>query len=170
MTKWKYIQVMDPGKTTGIAYGMFSDLHPLEIYDVATVDQDQIFQILDRWTEVFIPPTWVVESFTLRGSNEFTANLAGVEIIGAVKFLMRVHGLDVTWRTPSQKSAVPDSTLKALGEWRTGATAGWLVSDPTIRKTGRHVNDAICHAYGHMVSIQHKPTVQRLEEALNAQG
>ena len=164
---WQYIQVMDPGKSTGVACGEFSDVSPLEIYDVATMDQDQIFQMLDRWTEVFIPPTRVVESFTLRGSNEFTANLAGVEIIGAIKFLMRTQGLEVTWRTPSQKSAIPDSTLKALGEWRTGTTAGWLISDPTIRKTGRHVNDAICHAYGHMVSIGHQPTIRKIEEALN---
>lgn len=161
------IQVWDPGKSTGIVYGNYSSTIPLEIHTVKTVSQAEALSLIGG-----MGPSGgqklVVESFQLRGSNTFTADLTGVEIIGAIKLWRLMHPeLDLSWQPPSKKAAVPDSTLKALGEWRTGATAGWLVRDPSVRKTGRHVNDAIIHAYAYMISIGHQPTIRVIEEALN---
>lgn len=158
-----YILSVDPGKTTGWAYGHYSDKHAYTLEGFG-VTHNGLEGFVDWWiadSARFQASIFVVEGFRLRGSNEFTAALDGVEIIGwfkgHFKLLIEVYGLAespenmLVFQMPTDKALVPDSLLKSHGFWKTGKDVG--------HTDGRDVNDAIIHGIAYLFKQKHRPTL-----------
>ena len=146
---------IDPGKSTGIIEGTYSENQPLEIMS-KTVTHNGI-QGFAEWYWEGVPfwshePIWIVEDFTLRGSNDFVADLSGVEIIGFLKGM----AIPVHWQSRTLKHLVPDLVLKHNGYWFTGKDVG--------HTDGRDCNDAAIHALAWLAKQKHEPTLRQLEK------
>lgn len=147
------IEGYDPGESTGYVLGWLSETEPFTLSSAMTLDYWDTQDMIIRW------PIWphrirVVESFKLRGSNKFTANLDGKELIGAMKLQQRNCPLvPIVWQTPQDKGLVDDQVLKDSGLWFTPTRAQW--------KTGRHINDAIIHVLGYLKRSGHQPTIDK---------
>lgn len=146
---------IDPGKATGIIIGSYSETEPLKIMS-NWVTHNGIKEFAQwYWGESLFwshMAEWIVEDFTLRGSNDFVADLSGVEIIG---FLKGIY-LQVHWQSRTLKHLVPDSVLKHNGYWTTGKAVG--------HTDGRDVNDATIHALAWLAKQKHEPTLRMLEK------
>lgn len=151
-----YIEGWDPGEATGYVHGYFDERTAFYLTGISTFDQDQAFdQIEDRdmnvykWAYPDAHPV-VVETFVLRASNEFAADLTGVEIIGAMKYLRRPF----IWQPRTDKAQVPDQVLKDNGLWHTPKMVG--------HKSARHINDSIIHILRYLAfDLKHEPTIRR---------
>lgn len=158
-----YILSVDPGKTTGWAYGHYSDKHPYTLEGFG-VTHNGIDGFVDWWVRdsaKFQANNFVVEEFRLRGSNNFTADLSGKEIIGwfkgHFKVLVKLYKMDelppdaLVFQMPTDKALVPDSLLKSHGFWKTGSEVE--------HEDGRDVNDAIIHGLAYLFKKRHEPTL-----------
>jgi hypothetical protein len=155
-----YILSLDPGKATGWAYGHYSNHHPYSLEGIGVI-QGGLDGFVDWWSGAGVEyqaNVVVIEGFRLRGSNNFTAALDGVEIIGYLKGTGRILKIDqfYTWQWPTDKALVPDSTVKALGFWQTGKMVN--------HTDGRDANDAIIHGLAYLIKQKHEPTVQKILE------
>lgn len=147
------IESWDPGDATGVAIGYFDEKTAYELDEVVTLDQDGAFERLAGWAPEF-EYYRVVESFELRGSNEFVASLVGKEIIGAMKYLQYTGEVDpIIWQDRQTKATVSDQILRRHGLWHTPGRVG--------HESARHVNDAIIHALAYLKAHHHRPTIEK---------
>lgn len=150
---------LDPGKSTGIVICSYSETEPLSVLE-KIVTHNGIDGFSDWWHscgDSLSEAEWAVESFVLRGSNDFVADLSGVEIIGFLKGMKLPH-LSLQART--LKPLVPDALLKKHGLWVTGKEVN--------HTDGRDVLDAEIHALVYMMKKKHGPTLRKyFEESIN---
>jgi hypothetical protein len=160
---------IDPGRTTGVAEGHYSDTEPLKFTEIyVTTDGIEGFGTI--WEDALASmDDFVVETFIPR-ANEFIANVDGVEVIGLIKGTMYAEARhveegtlhDYFFQARTEKGALlgakesasekaNNAWLKDHGLWQTGSMVGW--------KDGRDANDAIIHALVHMKKIRHVPTL-----------
>lgn len=108
---------IDPGEKTGVALLDDSNGH-VEYEEVPGGYDGFIVWALDTgwWDLLDAPDTVIVfEKFTLR-NNDFVANTTPLEIMGAMKLLIRQYGWDVIWCTPAQhKTLITDAAIKRAG-------------------------------------------------------
>jgi hypothetical protein len=169
--KLTYVLSIDPGKSTGIALGVYGDAVPYtrthywqveggtqgfckwyEEHDGGMVD------VIDHLVTMFgedggkktrrVDFEKVSEKFILNPANPYAADLTPVEIEGA----LIAYGESPSWHNRSDKNMVRDRVLKDNGLWLTGSQVGC--------KDARDVNDATIHALVHMMRKRHMPTVQ----------
>ncbi len=154
MSDYTYIEAYDPGEATGYTFGYFSETEGFTMVSAQTLTREEVFaKMADEWPQV-PGRIRVVESFRLRASNNFSANLIGKEIIGAMKFAEYIYDMDtINWQTRGDKALIPDHVLKEHGLWKTPTDVGW--------NTGRHVNDATIHILAYLHKHEHLPTLQR---------
>ena len=142
---------IDPGRATGVCVGHYDDETPFTVDNASILNFEQTMAFLSECDDLrhFSITEFVVESFTLSAGNKFTADLAGVEIIGAIKYL----GWNVTWQPRTLKALVPDKVLKDGGLWLTGKDVG--------HTDARDANDAIIHSLAYLMRKNHVPTLKR---------
>ena len=141
---------IDPGKATGICIGHYDDETPFAVDYAAILNFKETMSLLSDCNEMNgFRTEFVVESFTLSAGNKFTADLTGVEIIGAIKYL----GWDVTWQPRTLKALVPDKVLKDGGLWLTGRDVGHM--------DARDALDAIIHSLAYLMRAHHVPTLKK---------
>jgi hypothetical protein len=158
---------IDPGGTTGIAEGYYTDTQPLKFTSIY-VATEGIKGFAKEWRNALDSvDDFVVETFVPR-ANEFIANVDGVEVIGLIKgemymeegnisvphswyFQARTEKAALLSAKESNSETANNAWLKGHGLWQTGKMVGW--------KDGRDANDAIIHALVHMKKIRHIPTL-----------
>lgn len=132
---------IDPGKATGFAVVEYDpatgDFRDREQF---TLSSYEAMSFLRAYSGTIGRVTVVYESFELSAGNQFTADLSGVEIIGALKYAFPPEWLHA--RRRSDKVQVPDQLLKDHGLWVTGKDVGW--------EDGRDANDAMIHLIGYL--------------------
>lgn len=143
----------DPGGTTGVAWGTFTDTQAYEL-QVATVVHDGV-EGFDKWFR--FPGRGLIygsknvrvvsERFILRASEA----VPDVEALRIEGYLLAVTNL--AWQLRTEKSGVPDAVLKRHGLWQTGRMVG--------HTDGRDANDAIIHALKYLKNIGHMPTLRK---------
>lgn len=141
---------VDPGKSTGIAVGTFSDTEPYKLYETHQVPngvEGFLYWLKTNPQFLLNDIVWVSERFVLRSSNKFVADLEPVRIEGAMEAL----GLKPVWQLRTDKMFVTDELLKEHDLWQTGKQFGW--------KDGRDANDAIIHALAYLRKNKHMPTL-----------
>lgn len=166
-----YLLSVDPGKSTGIALGLYGEHVPytrIKFWQVEGgtegfcdwyLDHDGgMVDVVDHLVTLFgedgggekrrVRFQKVVEKFILNPGNTFTADLTPVEIQGA----LMAFGEAPVWHNRTDKVLVKDSVLKENDLWVTGAMVEC--------KDGRDVNDATIHALAHMIKLRHKPTLE----------
>jgi hypothetical protein len=166
-----YLLSIDPGKSTGIALGVYGDTVPYirigywqvegglegfcrwyEEHDAGMVDVvDHVITLFGQdggGSKHTVQLDKVAEKFTLSSGNQYVADLTPVEIEGA----LYAYGEDITWQSRSDKALVKDAVLKKNGMWLTGRMVGC--------KDARDANDATIHALVHMMRKRHIPTVR----------
>lgn len=149
MTDYKIVS-FDPGKVTGVAAGTFSDTDPLTVDLVSVMQYPDIRDNADLFRETLVDHV-VAEVFELRTDNEFAADLTGVRVEGILDFAFEGN---ITWRSRTKKSQVPDDLLRAHNLWVTGDDVNW--------EDGRDANDAIIHMLGFVAfDLKHKPTLRK---------
>ena len=166
-----YLLAIDPGLSTGITLGVYSDEVPYirthywqveggthafcdwyEEHDGGMVD------VVDHLVTLFGPDGGgqtrhvdfekVVEKFILNPANPYAADLTPVEIEGA----LIAFGENPHWQNRSDKSMVKDRVLRENDLWLTGKQVGC--------RDARDVNDATIHSLVHMMRKRHIPTIQ----------
>jgi hypothetical protein len=148
-----HLEAYDPGLATGIASGYYDDVTPFTLLSARVVDPEWMYKDIWSWQHT-AGVVRVMEGFRLRGSNNFTADLTGVELIGATKLMTRFHpGLELYWQMPTDKALVPDHILKEHGLWQTGKMVDHV--------DGRDANDAIIHALAFLFKQRHAPTIDK---------
>jgi len=170
--KVDYLLSIDPGKSTGIALGVYSKTVPYTRIKFWQVEggtegfcewydehDGGLLDVVDHLQTLFgedgggiqrkIGYKKVVEKFILNPSNRFAADLTPVQIEGA----LTAYGEDVNWQVRSDKSLVKDSVLKKNDLWLTGSQVEC--------KDARDVNDATIHALVFMMRRKHRPTLEQ---------
>jgi hypothetical protein len=149
-----FIEGGDRGGATGYAMGSFSEDTPFRLHSARTFSPGATKAQIRDWQFARTGTIRVVEGFQLRASNNFTADLTGVHLIGAMEFADFLGWCDppIVWQMPADKAHVHDDILKRSGLWRQGGEVGW--------HTGRHANDAIIHILKFLkVTLKHEPTI-----------
>lgn len=148
----KNIMSIDPGKSTGVAFGTYSDTQPYELVDVFQIPGGIVgfneWLHNNHFTNLDEDYTVVSEKFVLRSSNAFVADVEPVRIEG---LMYAYWGDRVIYQQRSDKTLVDDRILKEHGLWQTGSQHGWA--------DGRDANDAIIHAIAYLKKQHHKPTL-----------
>lgn len=147
MTDSKFILVIDPGRTTGIASVDASNIgNPVFEWS----DELDFIETCNRVNKVLRdhPQTQVVmERFTITpqtGKNGPGA-LDAIGIIGVVRYLVTAYGApEIVYQTPAQAKNFCDNTrLRALGVWHRGGAG--------------HARDALRHAVLYLVNQGWRP-------------
>ena len=146
---------IDPGLSTGIVSGFYSDTEPFTVEGIYQPEGGA--QGFLEWSkrnsdyDVYREDVVVVEKFVLSSGNEFVADLSGVPSEGIA---MAFSHDPVVWQYRSQKSTVPDRVLKENDLWSSGADVGC--------QDARDANDAMIHALIYLRTIGHKPTLEKI--------
>lgn len=145
----KHLVAFDPGQSTGIALGTYSDSEPYTLVDVWQT-QNGLTGVLDWLGEHYgaYDEESVSESFVLR-KTPFMPDVEPLRIEGA----LTVFYPDIVWQPPSDKHHVPDTILKEHNMWQTGKPLGHV--------DGRDANDAIIHALTFLKKMRHVPTLKK---------
>lgn len=149
---------LDPGKSSGVAICSYSDTEPLSVLE-KLVTHNGIDGFSDWWHScgyTMENAEWAVESFVLRGSNDFVADLSGVEIIGFLKGMKLPH---ISLQSRTLKPLVPDELLKKHALWVTGKQVN--------HTDGADANDSIRHSLIYMMKKKHEPTLRKYFEEEN---
>lgn len=146
---------IDPGESTGVAFGEYSDTDGYELVDCTQIQGGAngfLQWAVDNHFYDLHPELVVVsEKFVLRSSNQFVANVEPVRIEGV---MLALWGSDrVVYQQRSDKTLVDDRVLKRHGLWQTGKEHGWV--------DGRDVNDAIIHGLAFLKKAHHRPTLRK---------
>lgn len=150
-----YILSLDPGKSSGIAFGYYGDRVPYESHRVWQVENG-LEGFLD-WYErewfglSLLKPEIVSERFVLR-SQKFVADTTPLLIEGAMRVLF---GKDIHYQLRGEKAKIANDHLKHGGEYRTGKQVGY--------KDANDANDAVRHAVIYLTqkANQHLPTIEK---------
>lgn len=141
---------LDPGMSTGICIGTYSDTAPWI--------RKAVFQVggglpgFLEWYRSGLPDfkkdaVWVSEKFILR-ANDFVADLTAVRIEAALETL----GIKAHYQLRTAKALIPDHTLKRLDLWLTGKDV--------MAPDANDANDATRHALVYMrTHLRHQPTI-----------
>jgi len=144
-----YILSFDPGQSTGIALGLYSEKDPYEVLQVWQT-QNGLSGVLEWLGEHYGPDheQVVSESFILR-KTPFMPDVEPLRIEGA----LTVFYPNIVWQPPSDKHHVPDTILKEHRLWQTGKPLGHV--------DGRDANDAIIHGITFLKKLGHVPTIKK---------
>jgi len=144
-----FLLTFDPGKSTGIALGEYSDSDPYKLVKVWQT-QNGLHGVLEWLGEHYgmYDERAVSESFILR-KTPFMPDVEPLRIEGALMVMYP----EIVWQQPSDKHHVPDSILKEHGLWQTGKPLGHV--------DGRDANDAIIHALAFLKKNRHVPTLKK---------
>lgn len=145
----KHLLSFDPGQSTGIAFGTYSDTHPYTLIDVWQT-QNGLTGVLE-WLDKHYSTDHeeiVSENFILR-KTPFMPDVEPLRIEGA----LTVFYPNIVWQQPSDKHHTPDTILKEHGLWQTGKPLGHV--------DGRDANDAIIHAITFLKKRGHVPTLKK---------
>jgi hypothetical protein len=145
-----FLLTFDPGKSTGIALGEYSDTEP---YTLLQVWQTQngltgVLEWLGEYYGMAEDDEVVSEKFVLRKHN-FLPDTEPLRIEGA----LTVFYPETVWQLPSEKHHTPDSVLREHGLWQTGKKFN--------HADGRDANDAIIHALTFLKKKAHLPTLKK---------
>jgi hypothetical protein len=145
----KHLISFDPGKSTGIALGTYSEVEPYELVQVWQT-QNGLSGVLDWLGEHYgmYDEHAVSESFILR-KTPFMPDVEPLRIEGALTVMYP----DIVWQQPSDKHHVPDNILKKHGMWQTGKKLNHV--------DGRDGNDAIIHGITFLKKLGHVPTIKK---------
>lgn len=145
-----YVTGIDPGLTTGIAWGWYEDDRPLSIDAASNFSVDEAIDVIRAGRH-----TWgrvVFERFVLSGANKFTADLSAKVVEGAVRAIFDEKL--IVWQLRADKALISDKWQKDNGYWMTGKRANWT--------DGRDVNDAIKHILVWLLRNNHRPTIEMI--------
>lgn len=145
-----YIIGYDPGFTTGVALGHYSENMPLKIIDSWNATFEQLSVSFHEYGAGFPLLTAIVEKFKLSSGNRYTADLTGVQVEG----LLRHYYSDIVWQDRSDKSVISDQVLKDNGYWVDKKMSNWV--------DGRDQNDAIIHMLVWLMRNGHLPTISMI--------
>lgn len=144
---------IDPGGSTGIALGTFSETEPYALVETWQPRGGAVGFL--EWavdTDWFAPLDVIVaEQFILR-SAEKDNRVPNVEPI-RIEGVMLALRWDVQYQSRTMKSMVKDQVLKDHGLWQTGKKFG--------HTDGRDANDAIIHALAHLKNKRHLPSLRK---------
>ena len=135
---------LDPGVTTGYAFGEVDDAQPYTLIECGQIPGG-VEGFVD-WMITSNPDydVLVAESFSLR-PGAVHPNLEPVKIEGALSALLGPGA--VVYQQPSMKAVVGDERLRKAGLWQTSL---------------RHANDAIIHGLAYaVVTLKHQLTIMR---------
>lgn len=139
-----YILTLDPGGTTGWAYGRFHATGPYECLDHGMIP-DGIDGFIQWWRESGYecdnPDLVVSESFQLRGV--VNPDITPLRIEGALSVLRP----GVIYQPPAAKMHAKDAVLRRYGLWWPGAG---------------HDRDAARHALAYLKLQNHTPTMEKM--------
>ena len=145
---------IDPGKATGFVEVSYDpDTAHLGDVRMGVLDGvDNALNYIRSYASTRGKTIVVYEGFTLSAGNQYTADLSGVEIIGALKYAFPSGWLHK--RSRSDKKQVPDQLLKDHNLWVTGTDVDWT--------DGRDVNDAWIHLIGYLCfDVQDRMAIRR---------
>lgn len=146
-----YVTGIDPGLTSGVAIGFYTEDRALHIDSATNMDSEQMFMFL-RGIHPSSDHAFVVERFVLSGGNKFTADLTAAEISGAIK--LKIPQDKLVWQLRADKVLISDQWQKDNGYWLTGKRVNWT--------DGRDVNDAIKHILVWLLRNDHRPTIEMI--------
>lgn len=153
-----YVIGVDPGKATGIAVYDLSTCKPVHMEETGNGIKDfvRVYQGLES-DDDYCNSYTACEGFTLRSSNEFTANLQGVEIIGWLKgealcatFPEPVQHMTIT-KLRKNKDKYQDSVITKMMQ-----EAGFPIGAGHTRMA---LSVAVWYA---AMKLKHKPTLEIL--------
>ena len=151
----------DPGYATGYSVGIYGPKLPYELVSKCVIPGglEGFLEWADAgnftdFSHEGLAQEYVVEKFISMAGGDFTADLIGVPIEGAIAAMISDRS-QITWQTRSDKgkAGMMDKILKAHDLWFTGGDVGW--------DDGRDVNDAIIHALVNLRNRNHMPTLQK---------
>jgi hypothetical protein len=163
-----YYLAVDPGQSTGVALGRWSEDKPLEVIYTgiipfgtqgfvewlnttnngkAITEMDCMKNFPDEYDNIDYHLDVVCERFRLRGGT-FTPDLEPLRIEGV---LIDRFGSVVHWQEPSDKTLVGDKFLRENDLWVTGKDVG--------HTDGRDANDALMHLFARALKMRHYPTI-----------
>lgn len=179
----KYLLTVDPGVSSGVALGTYSDTEAYQRTHAWQVPDglEGFLEWLDfrRWEVTDGSRRWAMddrliadkdvtlisEKFTLL-SHEYVANIEPVRIEGAMQALgmMPLDLSDKRWQEPAmmywgpgedkeEKKKYAQEWLKERDHWLTGTDVG--------QPDANDANSATLHAFAYMKAIQHLPTLRR---------
>lgn len=119
---------IDPGKTIGYVV-VIDPFHLIEMGEAQSMAE--LRQVLEKHN----PNIIVIESFSLypwKAQAQSFSKMPSPEIIGNVKEWATLNLIDVVEQTPSQRTVITDTLLKATNWWE-------------LTKGKRHARDAVRH-------------------------
>ena len=141
----------DPGLTTGVAWGRFSNDEPFKLVKSFNADLTRMRNFL--MLEVG-PSTGneivVAERFVLSAGNRHAAELTGVRVEGMLELTYDT----IFWQPRSDKALVSDQMMKDNGYWVDKKVSNWT--------DGRDQNDAIKHILVWLMRHGHRPTIEMI--------
>lgn len=142
---------LDPGKTTGLVFGEYSDNRPFKIKQVEQVTIEEYFATLGVLDQGSGQITVVCEDFTLRRGRPMSGDQTlPMYLIGALQYIAyQNRNITLVMQSPAAaKQGVTDEHLENLELLQTPKTK-W-----------DHANDALRHAVQYLKSIKHMPTLE----------
>lgn len=156
---------IDPGQNTGIALGSYSAITPYTL-DYRWQVHGGVEGFINWWesnTErVGWADTIVCESFELRRTNTFQADIEPKAIEGALRVFTHYSDYEIAWQTAAQKASLigyPESADTADKRQRLRYE---FLDRFGLFKAGTEnddSNDAITHALVYLRSVKHAPTL-----------
>jgi hypothetical protein len=145
-----FLLTFDPGKSTGIALGEYSDTDPYKLLLVWQTHNGLtgVLEWLGEHYGMVDDDEVVSEKFVLRKHN-FLPDTEPLRIEGA----LTVFFPDIVWQLPSEKHHTPDNVLREHNLWQTGKKFN--------HQDGRDANDAIIHALTFLKKQAHMPTLKK---------
>lgn len=152
------IIAVDPGLGTGVAE-LHSGFSVPELREFNA--HDAVAYVHTRLTGWGAQVTVVCERHTITAkTGQLTQQLEAIEVIGALRYLARIHGAGFTLQSRSVKSRVPNSMLETLG-WR---------QPPNVPMEG-HARDAARHLLVYLAAMwPHHPAVTRTLVSVNREA
>ena len=145
---------IDPGKRTGICW-IAADERWVDLVNHFDVP-DGVDGVLGWWDGRFpnvmaLSPTIVMEDFTTR-EGKFGIDHTPERVIGAVKALADMHGIEVIMRAPAGRlKQVPDAVLRRLGVYLAG-------------RGNRNAKEAVRHCVAVLKARKHPVVLAAFDE------
>lgn len=158
-----YLLSIDPGRSTGISLGIFSDAEAYELVDswqprggaegfIDWWQSGKLFAAMGPWTDGDV---MISERFILRSSPK-DGRVPDIEPV-RIEGVMLGMGLRVLYQDRWMKASVDDQILKDHGLWVTNKEA----RERFDHTDARDVNDSIIHGLAFLKSRKHLPTLRK---------
>jgi len=159
---WTQLLAIDPGMSTGVVWGVYSDTEPFKLEGRTQVEggRDATRDFLEGQFSTYTRV--VCEKFRALPRVYKAVELEPLPIEGVVTTLF----VDVVWQypgamtiggahgTPAKNKRAADDVLRRMGLWTTGSQIGF--------KDANDVNSAMKHVVAYLKGISHRPTLEAL--------